>query len=212
MLVRQRMTERLVTIKPDMPVAEALSIMRQNKIRRLPIVNKRGKLIGIVSEKDLLYASPSPATSLSVYEVGYLLSKLKVHDIMTEELITVDADAPLEEAARIMIDNQVSGLPVMERGDLVGIITETDIFKTVLEMLGARESGIRLTIDVQNEKGAFAKITESIAGLGGDIITLGTFYGKDRSTGIVLLKIRGVDEATVRQAMQEINVQIEDIR
>jgi acetoin utilization protein AcuB len=100
----------------------------------------------------------------------------------------------------------------MERGDLVGIITETDIFKTVLEMLGARESGIRLTIDVKNEKGAFAKITESIAGLGGDIITLGTFYGKDRSTGIVLLKIRGVDEATVRQAMQEINVQIEDIR
>ena len=212
MLVRQRMTKKLITITPETPVAEALSFMRQNQVRRLPVTNKRGQLVGIVSEKDLLYASPSPATSLSVYEVGYLLSKLKVREIMTKELVTVSADAPLEEAARIMIDNQVSGLPVMEGADLIGIITETDIFKTILEMLGARESGIRLTLKVTNEKGAFGKITGKIAALGGDIITLGTFYGDDRTTGIVILKVRGVEEATLREAMQEISVDIQDSR
>lgn len=212
MLVRQRMTKKLITITPETPVAEALSFMRQNQVRRLPVTNKRGQLVGIVAEKDLLYASPSPATSLSVYEVGYLLSKLKVQEIMTKELITVNADAPLEEAARIMIDNQVSGLPVMEGGELAGIITETDIFKTILEMLGARESGIRLTLTVANERGAFGKITGKITELGGDIITLGTFYGEDRSTGIVILKVRGLEETVLREAMQEINIDIQDIR
>ncbi|MGC9398259.1 MAG: CBS domain-containing protein [Anaerolineae bacterium] len=212
MLVRHRMTPKPITITPETPVAEALSFMRQNQVRRLPIVNKHGKMIGIVAEKDLLYASPSPATSLSVYEVGYLLAKLKVREIMTKDPITVDADAPLEEAARIMIDRQVSGLPVMEGEELVGIITETDIFKTVLEMLGAREEGIRLTLRVKNEKGAFAKIAGSLAAVGADIITLGTFYGEDRSTGLVILKIRGVDETTARRAMKDIEVQIEDLR
>jgi len=206
------MTKKLITITPETAVAEALSFMRQNQVRRLPVTNKRGKLVGIVSEKDLLYASPSPATSLSVYEVGYLLSKLKVREIMTEELVTVSADAPLEEAARVMIDNQVSGLPVMDGRELIGIITETDIFQTIMEMLGARESGIRLALEVANEKGAFGNITGKIASLGGDIITLGTFYGNDRSTGIVILKVRGVEEAALRQAMQDIGVKIEDIR
>ncbi len=212
MLVRQRMTKKLITITPETAVAEALSFMRQNRVRRLPVTNKRGQLVGIVAEKDLLYASPSPATSLSVYEVGYLLAKLKVREIMTEDLITVDAEAPLEEAARIMIDNQVGGLPVMEGGKLVGIITETDIFKTILEMLGARETGIRLTLNVVNEKGTFGRITGKITALGGDIITLGTFYGEDRATGIVILKVRGVSGAELRQAMQEIDVQIQDLR
>ena len=212
MLVRQRMTKKLITITPETPVAEALSFMRQNRVRRLPVTNKRGRLVGIVAEKDLLYASPSPATSLSVYEVGYLLSKLKVREIMTEELVTVNAAAPLEEAARIMIDNQVSGLPVMESGELVGIITETDIFRTILEMLGARETGIRLTLTVPNEKGAFGSITGKVTALGGDIITLGTFYGEDRTTGIVILKVRGVTEAALRKTLQESDVQIQDIR
>jgi acetoin utilization protein AcuB len=100
----------------------------------------------------------------------------------------------------------------MEGGELAGIITETDIFKTILEMLGARESGIRLTLTVANERGAFGKITGKITELGGDIITLGTFYGEDRSTGIVILKVRGLEETVLREAMQEINIDIQDIR
>jgi len=212
MLVKHRMTPKPLTIAPTTPVSEALSFMRQNRIRRLPIVNKKGKLVGIVSEKDLLYASPSPATSLSVYEVGYLLTKLKVEDIMAKEVITVDADAPLEEAARIMADNKVEGLPVMSKGELVGIITETDIFKTFIEMLGSREKGTRLTFEVPNEAGGLSRITGAIAAEGGDIIALGIFYGDDRTRATVTMKICGVAKDTLVKVMEGLNAEVTDVR
>ena len=212
MLVRQRMTANPITVKSDLPVSEALSFMRQKNIRRLPVLDKRGKLVGIVAEKDLLYASPSPATSLSVYEVGYLLTKLQVKKVMTKDIITVQANQPLEEAARIMIDNKVGGLPVMEAGKMIGIITETDIFTTILEMLGAREQGLRLTIRAKTEPGLLNKITHAMAELGGDIISLGTFYGEDRTTGIAMFKLRGIAEEPLLTAMDELGVQVEDLR
>jgi acetoin utilization protein AcuB len=195
-----------------MPVSEALSFMHQHQIRRLPIVNKRGRMIGIVSEKDLLYASPSPATSLSVYEIGYLLSKLQVKEVMTKNPVTVEVDAPLEEAARILTDNKISGLPVMEKGELVGVITETDIFQTFLEMMGGREKGLRLTLEMKNKPGALSELTHKIASLGGDIISLGTFYGEDRSTGKVTLKICCVEKEAVLEAMSEVEATVLDAR
>ena len=115
MLVGERMTKRPITVDPETPFEDALHLMRREKIRRLPVVGKKGKLVGIVTEKDLLYASPSPATSLSIYELHYLLSKLKVHEVMTKEVITVTEYTPLEEAARIMADNKIGALPVMTR-------------------------------------------------------------------------------------------------
>jgi len=104
-------------------------------------VDDDGKLVGIVSDKDLLYAAPSPATSLSIYELHYLYSRITVSQVMTRDVITVEESDPIEEAARIMVDNKIGGLPVMREGKLVGIITETDIFKTLMEMMGARDSG-----------------------------------------------------------------------
>jgi acetoin utilization protein AcuB len=205
------MTSNPVTIGPDMPVAEALSFMRQQNVRRLPIVNKKGKLIGIISEKDLLYASPSPATSLSVYEVGYLLSKLKVEEIMAKDVTTVAPGAPLEEAARIMADGQVGGLPVMDGDHLVGIITETDIFKTILEMMGARQAGVRLTLHLVDEPGALSRITGSIAALGGDIIALGTFHQLDGG-GAMMVKVRGVERDALVNAMEAIGIEVADVR
>ena len=211
MLVKDCMTSNPVTIGPDMPVAEALSFMRQQNVRRLPIVNKKGKLIGIISEKDLLYASPSPATSLSVYEVGYLLSKLKVEEIMAKDVTTVAPGAPLEEAARIMADGQVGGLPVMDGDHLVGIITETDIFKTILEMMGARQAGVRLTLHLVDEPGALSRITGSIAALGGDIIALGTFHQLDGG-GAMMVKVRGVERDALVNAMEAIGIEVADVR
>jgi len=211
MLVKDCMTSNPVTIGPDMPVAEALSFMRQQNVRRLPIVNKKGKLIGIISEKDLLYASPSPATSLSVYEVGYLLSKLKVEEIMAKDVTTVAPGAPLEEAARIMADGQVGGLPVMDGDRLVGIITETDIFKTILEMMGARQAGVRLTLHLVDEPGALSRITGSIAALGGDIIALGTFHQLDGG-GAMMVKVRGVERDALVSAMEAIGIEVADVR
>ncbi|HOU11489.1 MAG TPA: CBS and ACT domain-containing protein [Anaerolineae bacterium] len=211
MLVKNCMTTNPVTITPEMPVAEALSFMRQHNVRRLPILNKKRKLVGIISEKDLLYASPSPATSLSVYEVGYLLSKLKVEEIMTKNVVTVAPDAPLEEAARIMADSKIGGLPVVDGDRLVGIITETDVFKTILEMMGARQTGVRLTLHLIDEPGALSRIAGSIAALGGDIIALGTFHQPDGG-GALMVKVRGVARGDLINAMTAINVQVVDAR
>lgn len=211
MLVKDCMTSNPVTIGPDMPVAEALSFMRQQNVRRLPIINKKRKLIGIISEKDLLYASPSPATSLSVYEVGYLLSKLKVEEIMAKDVTTVAPDAPLEEAARIMADGGVGGLPVMDGDRLVGIITETDVFKTILEMMGARQAGVRLTLHLVDEPGALSRITGNIAALGGDIVALGTFHQLDGG-GAMMVKVRGVERDALVSAMEAIGIEVADVR
>jgi acetoin utilization protein AcuB len=193
-------------------VAEALGFMRQQKVRRLPVVDKKGRLIGIISEKDLLYASPSPATSLSVYEVGYLLSKLQVKEIMTKDVVTISPDAPLEEAARIMVDRAVGGLPVVDKDKLVGIITETDIFKTTLELLGARDPGIRLTLSVTDKPGTLSQITGVIAGLGGDITALGTFYSAPDAKGLLLIKVKGVPKETLVNALEAIQAHVTDVR
>jgi acetoin utilization protein AcuB len=141
MLVGERMTRDPIIVRDDTPIDKALKIMRDNKVRRLPVLNDKGALVGIVSERDLLYASPSPATSLSIYELHYLMSRIKVADVMTTEVITVTEDTPLQEAARIMADNRIGGLPVERKGELVGIITETDLFKIFLELLEDREMG-----------------------------------------------------------------------
>ena len=141
MFVGERMTRDPVVVRDDIPIDKALKIMRGNKVRRLPVINDKGALVGIVSERDLLFASPSPVTSLSIYELHYLMSRIQVSDVMTTKVITVTEDTSLKEAARIMADNRIGGLPVERKGELVGIITETDLFKTFLEMLEAQEVG-----------------------------------------------------------------------
>ncbi len=212
MLVRERMSTKPVTISADVSITEALRVMRRNQVRRLPVLDREGKMVGIVSEKDLLYASPSPATSLSIYEMHDLLSRLRVSELMTTDLITVTPDIPLEEAARIMADNKIGGLPVMENGNLVGIITETDVFKVFLELLGAREKGLRLTLEMPEQKGEMARMTTEIARLGGNILALGTFLGDDPTTGVVTVKVEGVPGDVLQAAMEELDLEILDVR
>ena len=166
MLVRERMSSPVVTIPPETPVNEALSLMRQRGFERLPVV-ERGRLVGIVTEKHLLLASPSPATSLSMWEISYLLSKLTVDKVMSRELVTVSDDTPIEEAARIMADRGIGGMPVMHGDSLVGIITETDLFKLFLEFMGARERGVRATLLVKEEKGGLAHLARRHCRRGG---------------------------------------------
>jgi len=212
MLVRERMSRRPVTIGAECTITEALRIMRENQVRRLPVLNDRGDLVGIVSEKDLLYASPSPATSLSIYEMHDVLSRLKVSELMTAEVVTVGPDTLLEEAARIMADSKLGGLPVVENGCLVGIITETDIFKVFLELLGARDPGLRLTIEIPERKGEMARITGAIAQLGGNILALGSFLGDDPTTAIVTVKVEDVSAQELEAAMEELDLKILDAR
>jgi acetoin utilization protein AcuB len=211
-LVRERMSNQPVTITDQTPITEALRVMRQHQVRRLPVLNAAGDLVGIVSEKDLLYASPSPATSLSIYEMHYMLSRLLVSELMTREIITVAPDVPLEEAARIMADNKIGGLPVVENAKLVGIITETDIFKVFLEMLGARDKGLRITVEIPEQKGEMARITAAIARLGGNILALGSFLGDDPTTALVTVKVDEISAEDLEAAMRELDLEIQDLR
>jgi acetoin utilization protein AcuB len=169
-------------------------------------------MIGIVSEKDLLYASPSPATSLSIYEMHYMLSQLLVSELMTTEVTCITPDIPVEEAARIMADHKIGGLPVMADGKLVGIITETDVFTVLLELLGAREVGLRLTLGIPERKGEMARITTAIAELGGNILALGTFLGDDPTTAVVTVKVEDVPADQLEAAMRELDLEVLDIR
>ncbi len=189
MLVRHRMSSPAITVTPDTTFSQAFRILKENNIRRLPVVDGKGKLVGIVTLTDLLRASPSPATSLSIFELNYLLDKLKVEEVMSRPAITTSPDTPLEEAARIMVDRKISGLPVVEDGKVVGVITETDIFKTFVEMLGGRLPGVRITLKLREHKGALAEIAGTIAQMGGNIIAVGTFFGEDPETRYVTLRV-----------------------
>jgi acetoin utilization protein AcuB len=206
------MTKTPVTITPDTSVPDALRLMREKKIRRLPVLDSRGKLVGIVADQDLLYASPSPVTSLSVWEMNYLFAKLKVESVMTHKVITVTEDTPLEEAARIMADNKIGGLPVMRDGQLVGIVTETDLFKVFLELLGARQPGVRVAALIPSAKGTLAKITNAIFGAGGDIIAFGTSRDASGTRWEVTLKVQDVGRDKLVEAIRPVVESILDAR
>lgn len=212
MKVGQRMTRNPITITPDITVPEAQAIMRREKIKRLPVLDNKGKLVGIVTTLDLIHASPSPATSLDIYELHYLLSKLKVEKVMTRNVITVDEDLPIEETARIMADNGISGLPVMRGNVLIGIITETDLFKLFIELFGARHKGIRLTLLLPEKKGELAKVSNAITRAGGNIVSFATFEGEDPTNAYCAVKVTGVEKDALIQALTPVVEKVVDAR
>jgi acetoin utilization protein AcuB len=214
MLVRDRMTLNPVTIAPEVSVTDALRLMSEKKIRRLPVIDNQGNLVGIVSDRDLLLASPSPATSLAIWEIHELLAKLTVEKMMTREVITVPEDTPLEEAARIMADSRIGGLPVMRDRALVGIISESDLFKTLLQLLGGRRSGVRLTVATAGAKGTLAAITGAIFEAGGDIVGLGfsEVQGSAEGTWVNTFKVQGVAKDRLVEAVRPHVREILDVR
>ena len=212
MLVKERMTSPVLTITPDVSIQEGLARMHQDKVRRYPVVDKHGKLIGIVTEGDLMNAKPSEATTLSVWEITALLSKITVERVMTEKVITTTEDCPIEEAARIMADNEISALPVMRDKSLVGMITETDIFHILLEMMGGRIPGVRVTVEVVNKRGKLYEIAGIIQKLGGDVLGMAAILGTRAETRIVTLKVQGLKLNELREALKPAVEQIIDIR
>jgi acetoin utilization protein AcuB len=161
MYVKDKMTINPFTVSPDDSVADTLELMRSKNIRRVPVMQNR-QLVGIVTERKLIEVSPSPATSLSVFEINYLLSKTKIESIMTKNVITVAPDTLVEDAAVIMRENKISGLPVMVGSELVGIITESAIFDAFIEIMGYRDKGSRIAVKVVNNKPGVLK---TIAGI-----------------------------------------------
>ncbi len=211
MFVGERMSHPVIAVSPEVPIHDALVMFKKEHIRRAPVI-KDGKLVGIVSERDLLNASPSPVTSLSVWEMNYLISKVTVKQVMSKKVKTIDIDTPIEEAARIMADSKIGGMPVVRSGKVVGMITETDLFKIFLELMGARTKGIRVTAEIEDHPGQLAAITKAVAEEGGNFISFGQFSGNDPTTKILTFKIAGVKKDNVQKALTKFVKKFWDIR
>lgn len=186
-------------------------MFKKEHIRRAPVV-KDGKLLGIVTENDLLNASPSPATTLSVWEMNYLMSKVTVKQVMSKKVKSIEVDTPIEEAARIMTDASIGGMPVTREGKIVGMITETDLFKVFLELMGAREKGVRVSALVEDKPGQIAKVSKAITDAGGNFISFGMFSGPDVSVKLLTFKVAGLKKDDAKKALDSIVRKFIDIR
>jgi len=212
MLVGDRMSKPVITIHPETSMKDALELMEREHVHRLPVVDKKGKLVGIISERELYKEYPSEATTLSVWELNYLLKEITIEKLMTRDVTTVTEDTPLEEAARIMVDKDFSGIPVVRDDKVVGMITETDLFKIFLEMLGARNPGVRLTVLMPETPGALMKVTEAIFKIGGNIEAVGTFLGDSTANREITIKVEDVEMEALREAVAPHVEKILDIR
>lgn len=200
MFVKNKMTTNPFTISPDQTIPDAHEIMAQNGIKRLPVM-KNDKLVGIVSKEDIERASPSKATTLSMGEITYLLAKTKISMIMTKNPVTISPNALLEEAATMMRDNGISSLPVLDGSKLVGIITESDIFDSFIELLGFREPGTRLTIEADDAPGIMSNLTSIIGNFGANITHVAVYRGGNGKS-VVVIGINSLNTADIEKSIE----------
>lgn len=210
MNIGRRMSHPVITIPPNTPITKAHELMNRENINQCPVV-KNGKLVGLVTEKDILKAYPSSATTLAVWEITSLLEKIKVEDVMIKEFQTVQEDTPIEVAARVLVDHEISALPVMRGKELVGIITEADLFKIMLEMLGARRPGVRFSVLTENRPGEIAKLSQAIFNNGGDITAMTTFEGDTASNSMITMKVDGIEQKKLNEIVEPLVLEVLDI-
>ena len=202
MFVAKRMTPNPTTIESTTTIADASELMRKRKFRRLPVVDN-GRLVGIVTDRDLRTVAPSPATTLSIFELNYLLAKMQVKDIMHKDVITIPVDATIEEAALIMSTRHIGGLVVVgENGSVVGVITETDIFNSFVEIMGLKEGKIRFTFKVSNQVGVLHDISGVFKDLGINISSLATYPVEDGAE--MVIRFNAQDTVELEKQLTEI--------
>ena len=179
MRVAKWMTPKPVTLKPTESISRAIDLMKEKKIRRIPIVTDTGKLVGMVSDRDLKDVSPSRATTLDIWELHYVLDKLKIKDVMTKNPWTVSPDMPIEKAAALMLEKKVEGLPVVDsKGALVGILTEGDIFRALVDLTGVSKKRTRVSLLVPDKAGSIREVADICRGEGGTIFSILGSYSK----------------------------------
>ena len=192
MLVKEVMSPHPVVIDPDMPVIEAERLMKEKNIRHLPVVHEGKGLVGLVTRETLSRALPSEMTTLTIWELNYQLSRIKVREVMVKKVISVTEDATAEKAARIMIDNKIGSLPVMRDGTLVGIVTDIDLLQALADLMGWRQPGVRVTVQVPDEKGRLAEAATAIAQAGGLLLGSGSYPADEPLKANIVFKVRNV--------------------
>ena len=201
MYVKSRMTANPITVSSETSVADAYELLLKHKVRRLPVVDN-GKLVGIVTDKELQQLTLSKATTLSIYEINYLLAKTKVKEAMTSGVYTTTPDALLEEAAAVMRDHKVSALPVLDGEKLVGIITETNIFDAFTDLLGVKENGSRVTVAAEDTPGSLSRLTKIIGDEGININRLAVYRGEGTECQVVIT-INSINTDALQQTLDE---------
>lgn len=179
MRVSKWMSPKVLTLQPSDSISAAIHLMREKRIRRIPIVDGGGKLVGIVSDRDLKDVSPSRATTLDIWELHAVLDKLKIGDIMTKKPFTVTPDTPIERAAQIMLEKRVEGLPVLDaKGTLVGILTEGDVFRALVDITGAEKKRTRVNFVIPDRAGSIREVADAVRAEGGTIFSILTTTSK----------------------------------
>lgn len=212
MIIKDFMTRNPFCVNPKDSVSEIRKIMEREHVEKLPVLDDSGAVIGIVTKFELRSAMPSEATTLDIYEISYLLSKMTVKSIMRKNPVFVQENTPIEEAAKIMAEKKISSLLVMKGGALSGIFTKSDLFRAVVDMFGAKYDGVRATVEVDDKCGELAEISQAIADENGKIVSVITSEGGDVSRRTITLKIIGMKKSDVESIMKKIDAEIKDLR
>ena len=205
MLVRDWMTREMITIQDDTSMMKALYIMNQNRFRRLPIMHG-DKLVGIVTDRDLKEASPSKATTLDVHELYYLLAELEVKEIMTRNPVSVLENDTVERAAQMMLEHTISGLPVVDASDkLVGIITQSDVFRAFMHITGVLQGGVQFALRLEDRPGILKEVADTLRARGGRMVSLLTTYpSPDQNLRDVYIRVKDLSPEAVEAARAEL--------
>ena len=204
MLIESWMTKDVLTLTPDRSMMKASKLMKDNNISRIPIVDEAGELVGIISDRDIKDASPSKATTLDMHELYYLLSEIKIKDIMTKSLITVRQADTVEKAAVVMLEKNIGGMPVVDdAGKLMGIITQSDIFKVLIEITGVRHGGAQFGIKLSNEPGTLVPLLDFIKDHGARVMSILTSHSEE-NTRHVFVRIRDMDKTSLNTFRKDI--------
>jgi len=176
MLVKNWMSKDVITVDVNDSMHDAMRLLREHDIRMLPVM-KKGRLVGIVTDRDLKKASASDATTLEVHELLYLLTKIKVKDIMTRDPITVPQDYTVEETAQVLLENKISGAPVVDAGGkVIGTITQTDLFRVLISLTGIGSGGIQFGFQIEDRAGSIKEVADIIREFGGRMVSILTSY------------------------------------
>lgn len=211
MAVKDFMSKKVVYVSPETTVASVADLMREQKLRRLPVM-ENDRLVGLITEGAMADASPSKATSLSIYEMNYLLNKTRVADIMVRDLITVSRYASLEDAIYLMMTHSVGILPVVDNGQLYGVITDKDIYRAFLQVSGYGEEGVRINLKAEDKVGILENIIKVISAQNINIKRT-LIAGRSSGETVIEIKIDGkADIDKLRQILDLDGVTIEDIQ